>query len=131
MRTYNCHYCGKENKFKGVQYANKYCNNDCSSKHLTEQHKQKWYDGSLTKPIDRKTIYKYLAEDVGHKCSVCGISDWMGQDLVLQVDHIDGNAGDNSPSNVRLICPNCHSQQDNWGGRNRGNGRKSRGLSLR
>jgi hypothetical protein len=48
--------------------------------------------------------------------------------LTLWTDHIDGNATNNHPSNFRLICPNCDSQSDTFGGKNYGKGRKSRGL---
>ena len=130
IKTYNCLYCGKENKYKGVQYANKYCNNICSSAHSTAMHKDNWYNNLLEK-IERNTIRKYLSEDRGYNCECCGISEWNGKAITLQVDHIDGDAGNNVPDNVRLICPNCHSQQSNWGARNKGNGRAARGLPLR
>jgi hypothetical protein len=71
-----------------------------------------------------------LSEDRGYACECCGISEWNGKELTLQVDHIDGNPGDDSPNNVRLICPNCHSQTEFLGGRNKGNGRAARGLPL-
>ena len=66
---------------------------------------------------DRKTIRKVLTQVRGYKCSCCGISDHNGKPLTLQVDHTDGNAENNSPDNLRLICPNCHSQTDNWSGK--------------
>ncbi len=130
MRVYNCAYCNRENKYRGVQYANKYCNNVCSSKHLTQLHKEKWYAGTLIR-VERQTLRKYLSEDRGYKCEVCGISKWNNNPITLQVDHINGDAGNDSPSNVRLICPNCHSQSNTYSGRNKGNGRAARGLPLR
>lgn len=63
-------------------------------------------------------------------CELCKRSNiWEGKSLTLIVDHIDGNASNNFPSNLRLLCPNCNSQTDTFGGRNKGNGRQSRGLS--
>ena len=77
---------------------------------------------------ERKTIRKQLEQ----VCAECGINDFYNnKPLTLQVDHIDGNAGNNMPDNIRLLCPNCHSQQDNWGAKNKGNGRAARGLPLR
>jgi 5-methylcytosine-specific restriction endonuclease McrA len=59
---------------------------------------------------------------------VCGFSRWQGKPISLHVDHVDGNPYDHSLSNLRLICPNCHTQTPTYGGRNRGRGRKSRKL---
>lgn len=54
-----------------------------------------------------------------YKCSICGISDWMGKKLVLQLDHINGNNSDHRLSNLRFLCPNCHSQTDTYAGKNK------------
>lgn len=46
----------------------------------------------------------------------CPVGDeWLGKKIVLQVDHIDGDRSNNKASNLRFLCPNCHSQTDNWG----------------
>jgi 5-methylcytosine-specific restriction endonuclease McrA len=51
---------------------------------------------------------------VEYACSVCGISKWNGNDITLEVDHVDGNNKNNSIENIRYLCPNCHSQTDNY-----------------
>ena len=51
-----------------------------------------------------------------------------GKPISLWCDHIDGDASNDSPDNFQMVCPNCDSQQDTFGAKNRGNGRKSRGL---
>ncbi len=56
--------------------------------------------------------------DQGGRCDICNISDWMGNPIKLQLDHISGNRSDESRSNLRLICPNCHSQTDTFCGKN-------------
>lgn len=52
------------------------------------------------------------------RCSACGISDWLGKPLAIQLDHINGNHDDWSLSNLRMLCPNCHSQTQTFAGRN-------------
>jgi hypothetical protein len=50
-------------------------------------------------------------------CAMCGISEWRGAPLPLELHHINGNPRDNRLVNLELLCPNCHSQTDNWGGK--------------
>ena len=52
-------------------------------------------------------------------CSICGIKDWMGNSLTLHLDHINGRHRDHRSENLRLLCPNCHSQTENYCSRNR------------
>ena len=127
--TYKCIHCDKENKKRGIQYKNRFCNNECSAAYQTAKCKREWYEGKK-KSLVRKTIKRYLTEDRGYKCEKCGINKWKGELLSLELDHIDGNASDDAPTNVRLLCPNCHAITPTWKGRNKGNGRKSRGLLL-
>jgi 5-methylcytosine-specific restriction endonuclease McrA len=55
---------------------------------------------------------------VAYHCLECGISDWLGKELVLQIDHINGIKDDWRIENVRMLCPNCHSQTPTYSGRN-------------
>jgi hypothetical protein len=54
-------------------------------------------------------------------CSECGITEWNKKPLVLHLDHIDGNRHNHKLDNVRLLCPNCHSQTDTYCGKNKTN----------
>ncbi|NDD54678.1 HNH endonuclease [bacterium] len=74
---------------------------------------------------DSVTQRKYLAAVRGYRCEHCNISDWQNKAISLHVDHIDGNADNNLPSNLRLLCPNCHSQTDTFCSRNRKNTSRS------
>jgi len=69
------------------------------------------------------TAKKYLLKTIGHVCSSCDLSEWMGNPIPIQIDHIDGNSEDSSLNNVRLLCPNCHAQTPTFGIKNKGNGR--------
>jgi DNA-binding transcriptional ArsR family regulator len=51
-------------------------------------------------------------------CQQCGISEWRGKPLSLHLHHINGDGRDNRLRNLQILCPNCHSQTDSWGGRN-------------
>lgn len=49
------------------------------------------------------------------KCSMCGIDkEWNGMPLKFELDHINGDRTDESRENLRLVCPNCHSQTDTY-----------------
>lgn len=45
----------------------------------------------------------------GRKCECCGLTEWQGQPINLEVHHKDGNRSNNDLSNLQLLCPNCHS----------------------
>lgn len=48
-------------------------------------------------------------------CVICNLAQvWNGKPLILQLDHIDGNKRNNTLTNLRLLCPNCHSQTDTF-----------------
>lgn len=49
-----------------------------------------------------------------NKCEICGRHTWQGRPLVCQIHHINGNRNDNRLENLQMLCPNCHSQTDNF-----------------
>ncbi len=54
-----------------------------------------------------------------NRCGECGLSEWRGKRLSIQIDHINGINDDNRLTNLRMLCPNCHSQTETFGSRNR------------
>ena len=53
------------------------------------------------------------------KCNRCGISEWLGCKITLELEHKDGNHYNNERHNLEILCPNCHSLTDTWRGRNK------------
>lgn len=53
------------------------------------------------------------------RCEICGISEWLGRPLSLPLHHLNGDGDDNRLENLQLLCPNCHSQTENFAGRKR------------
>jgi hypothetical protein len=54
-----------------------------------------------------------------NKCSSCGITDWQGKPLNMELDHVDGNKYNHKFDNLRMLCPNCHAQTDTYRSKNR------------
>lgn len=72
--------------------------------------------------MDNRENYKrILASGKQDVCECCGLKQWQGKEIHLQVHHVDGNKKNNELSNLQLLCPNCHSQTDNFCAKNRKN----------
>ena len=116
----NCLNCGCE----CARSTYIYCSNKCQKSYERKQIREDWYNNNNAPGWS--AIKSILFEDRGNKCEVCGISEWNGKSLSLEIDHIDGIHTNNNPNNLRIICPNCHSQTNTYKARNKGNGRASR-----
>ena len=108
MKKMGIEYSGQQNKkgqFKGG-----------------EQYKPALYYIENNLPINSHKLKIKLIRD-GLKpdcCENCGVSEWFGVKLPLELHHKDGNHHNNELSNLSILCPNCHSVQEGNSGANAG-----------
>lgn len=130
MKTFSCLNCGTEHKWRGVNFANKYCDNQCQKDFEYKQYIAEWkqglQNGKCGKLQTSKYIKRYILEKQEGKCASCGIDSWLGSSITLELDHKDGNSDNNTEKNLRCLCPNCHSQTPTYKAKNVGKGRKHR-----
>lgn len=120
----NCLLCNcKLNNSKSI-----FCSRKCHSEFRKLEKINRWIkgevDGGSFNDYAARYIRNYLLKQCEGKCAICGQSEWMGKPIPLVCDHISGDATDNSPRNLRMICRNCNGQLPTFAGRNKGNGRK-------
>lgn len=113
----------------------KYCSNTCQAEAQYRNYIERWKSGLESDNISKgrnlsisSHIKRFLVEKYGNKCSIidCGwnkINPITGK-VPIKVDHIDGNPFKSDESNLRLLCPNCHSLTPTYGNLNKGNGRQ-------
>ena len=53
-----------------------------------------------------------------NKCEICGVNEWNGLPIACELDHIDGDRTNHRLENLRILCPNCHSQTPTFRARN-------------
>jgi len=65
--------------------------------------------------VKRRLLLEGIKQPV---CELCGQDEiWRGGRMALVLDHINGIADDNRLENLQIVCPNCHSQTENFSGR--------------
>jgi hypothetical protein len=129
-RILNIRPCG--GNYKTISYKIKHFEIDTS--HFTGKG---WNVGLKFKPCKERPLSEVLIEDSDYltgnklkkrlfkqglkeeKCEICGITDWNGKKLVLEIDHINGKNLDHRIENIRILCPNCHSQTPTHKGKNK------------
>lgn len=103
----------------------RYCSRICCRAYLrAKKDREILADPNAANP---RALRKLLIKFRGHRCESCNLTHWLDQPIPLEQDHINGDSSDNSPENLRLICPNCHALTPTYKGRNpRGSGRAKR-----
>jgi hypothetical protein len=109
----------------------KYCSATCQHIFQYNLYISEWLIGNRTGATKHSLnghVRKYIWLKFDAKCVECG---WCVPNIktgkpFLQIDHIDGDSNNNSESNLRLLCPNCHSLTETFMALNKGNGRKNR-----
>lgn len=118
-----CRRCGKPCARRSYLF----CSNACQKALEYEQNYSRWLAGE-TAWVDGRGLRKALLQRYGCKCGVCGLTEWMGKPIPLEVNHKDGNSDDHRAQNLELICLNCHGQTPTYRALNYGKGRHSRRL---
>lgn len=110
----------------------KYCSNQCQSDYQYKKYIERWLkgeeDGMQGKLSISHHIRKYLHAKHNSSCSICSwnkVNTTTGK-VPLEINHINGIHTDNTPDNLELICPNCHSLTPTYKSLNKGKGRKGR-----
>lgn len=128
-----CIQCSKQLQCDRKSRAQKlYCSSRCQHDYQHQQYITRWFAGQVNGLKGAYQISshvrKWLFAQKGELCWECG---WCKRHPVdnkvpLEADHIDGDSSNNTPSNLRLLCPNCHSLTSTYKARNKGNGRHKR-----
>jgi len=71
--------------------------------------------------ISRASLRKYIFKLnlLPKICNKCHLSEWLGKEILLELNHINGIGYDNKKSNLELLCPNCHAQTPSFRGKNK------------
>lgn len=103
---------------------NTYCSTTCFNKSKYLDNVKKLLNGDFANSklnTDATSwVRRYLTESKGLFCESCGIKDiYNGKPLLLEIDHINGRCYNNVITNLRFLCPNCHSQTSNYKAKNK------------
>lgn len=114
--TVHCAHCDASitrplNKVKAPKTGLNFCNRECKEAAqciggLAKLQPPHYKDGAAS--YKERAIREY-----GNICALCGITDlWNNRPIILDVHHIDGNRKNGKISNLQVLCPNCHRQEE-------------------
>lgn len=90
------------------------------SKNMPKISLQDIFDGKYPNYQTHKLRLRLLEEKLfEHKCYNCNLSEWLGNPIPLELNHINGVSNDNALLNLELLCPNCHALTPTYRGRNK------------
>ena len=96
---------------QGGKDTNKIANNKFSTKDILEGKYPDYQPNKLKIRLLNEGYKEY-------KCEYCGLSRWNNLPIPLELHHIDGNRHNNKLENLKILCPNCHSQTETFRGKN-------------
>lgn len=103
-----------------------FCSNQCQRDHDFQVAYEMFIAGRECGFKEPRSIKRLVQLRDGYSCSMCGLEQWQDAPIVLELEHKNGDGTDDTPTNLCLLCPNCHSQTPTFKGRNRGFGRPGR-----
>ena len=109
--------CQAEFGFSGAAWSEAVRRGDIQPRPRAESHDLLFVRGAKRNRyhLKRRLLADGLKEP---ECEECRIREWRGRPLSLELHHVNGDPLDHRIENLNLLCPNCHSQTDTWGGRN-------------
>lgn len=149
----SCPNCGVQLPYE--KHNNKYCSRSCATIYnksnnvrlnhdedcancgsIKETRHNKYCDACIAEGVYNKPtlenikspygLRSYLRRTREHKCTNCGITEWNGKHITLEVHHVDGNPNHNTEENLKLLCPNCHSLTKTYKANSIKHGKKGR-----
>ena len=130
-----CRYCS----YQLLGHQSYFCSKVCSGKYRTKKYLDDWYcelnNGSQESGLISRIIRDHLLEKANSRCqspNCCVPGGWsvpnpkIGRPI-LTIDHIDGNWKNNAPTNLIVLCYNCHTLTPTFNALNAGNGAGLRG----
>lgn len=91
---------------------------------INEKRKKNWVEKLMSadySSLSFERLKMRIVLEQNEKCNKCDLSEWFGEKLPLELEHIDGNHHNNTRNNLEALCPNCHSLTPTWRGRNKKN----------
>lgn len=133
--TYCSRSCANSRKFSKETRLKKSISNKNHWKSLPEEKRDELIDGlNSVRHINQGMCFERLIESEWNplsygskrrrvileqkgRCNRCGIDKWLEERITLEIDHKDGDNGNNNRGNLEGLCPNCHSLTPTWRGK--------------